>query len=190
MLILVIDEDNDRSRVLGAALGDAGHRIVATISRNDDVRRSVARFQPDMIIVDLESPYRDFVEDLMRIHEENPRPIAMFVSRDDPDVVARAIETGVSIYVAEGLDGALVRSVLRIAMQHYREFARLNDELERTRSALRERKLLERAKGVLMSKKGLTEDDAYKLLRRMAMDQNKRIADIAENVLSLADLLK
>lgn len=190
MRILVIDEDNHRSHVLGAALADAGHTIAATISRNDDVRRTVTRLQPDMIIVDLESPYRDFVEDLMRIHEENPRPVAMFVSRDDPAVVARAIEAGVSIYVAEGLDGALVRSVLRIAVQHYREHTRLNDELERTRTALKERKLLERAKGVLMSNKGLSEDEAYKLLRRMAMDQNRKIAEVAQTILSVADLLK
>lgn len=190
MRILVIDEDNDRSAVLAQALKGAGHDIVASIARNDDVRTSVARFQPDMIIVDLESPYRDFVEDLIRIHEENPRPIAMFVSRDDPAVVARAIETGVSVYVAEGLDGALVRSVLQIAMQHYRQFARLNEELEKARSQLRERKLLEKAKGLLMSSKGLNEDEAYKLLRKMAMDQNKRIGEIAENILSLASLLK
>lgn len=190
MRILVIDEDNERSRVLAEALQAAGYDIVASISKDDDVRREVARFQPDMVIVDLESPYRDFVEDLIRIHEENPRPIAMFVSRDDPAVVARAIETGVSVYVAEGLDGGLVRSVLQIAVKQYREFARLNGELEKARSALRERKLLERAKGLLMTNKGLSEDEAYRLLRKMAMDQNKRIADIAENILSLADLLK
>jgi len=187
---LVVDENPERSDVVLAGLKEAGHDVVATISKDDDLRQSIKTHQPDLIIIDLESPYRDYLEDLITINRENPRPIAMFVAQEDNTLIAEAIETGVSVYVADGLSPKMVKSILQIAIVQFGKFRKLQEELEKSKSALVERKMVERAKGLLMAHKGLTEEEAYRFLRKMAMDQNKRLAEIAESILSLAQLFK
>jgi response regulator NasT len=188
--LLVVDENPERSDVVRAGLREAGHDVVATISKDDDLRQSIKVHQPDLIIIDLESPYRDYLEDLITINRENPRPIAMFVAQEDSTLITEAIETGVSVYVADGLSPKMVKSILQIAILQFGKFRKLQEELEKSKSALVERKVVERAKGLLMAHKGLTEEEAYRFLRKMAMDQNKRLAEIAESVLALAQLFK
>jgi response regulator NasT len=188
--LLVVDENPERSDVVLAGLKEAGHDVVATITKDDDLRRSIKVHQPDLIIIDLESPYRDYLEDLITINRENPRPIAMFVAQEDSTLITEAIETGVSVYVADGLSPKMVKSILQIAILQFGKFRKLQEELEKSKSALVERKVVERAKGLLMAHKGLTEEEAYRFLRKMAMDQNKRLAEIAESVLALAQLFK
>lgn len=190
MRILLVDESSERSDRVFAALREAGYDIVAQIHKDEDLRRSIGMHDPDLVIIDLQSPYRDYLEDLKTINRETPRPIAMFVADGDPALLAQAIDSGVSVYAADGFSPKLVKSILQLVVAQFDRFKRLNDELERSKSALTERKLIERAKGLLMAHQNLSEDQAYRLLRKMAMDQNRRLADIADSILSLSHLLK
>jgi response regulator NasT len=188
--ILLVDENPERSDVVLAGLKEAGHDVIATIKKADDLRQAIKAHKPDLVIIELDSPYRDYLEDLITINRENPRPIAMFVGQDDPTIITEAIETGVSVYVAEGLSSKLVRSILQVAMSQFAKFRKLQEELEKSKSALAERKTVERAKGLLMAHKDMTEEEAYRFLRKMAMDQNRRLGEVAESVLALAQLFK
>ena len=189
MRLLVVDENPERSDVVLAGLKEAGYDVVATISKDDDLRQSIKTHQPDLIIIDLESPYRDYLENLITINRENPRPIAMFVAQEDNTLISEAIETGVSIYVADGLSPKMVKSILQIAIVQFTKFRKLQEELDKSKSALADRKVVERAKGLLMAHRHMSEDEAYKALRQLAMNQNKRLVEVAGAVLALADVL-
>lgn len=188
--ILVVDENPERSAEVVESLAAEGHEIVGRLRITDDLRQAIARHRPDIVVVDLESPYRDYLEDLIGINRENPRPIAMFVGEEDRGLSARALETGVSVYAVDGLSPKLVHSVLGIALAQFERFRGLQEELERSRTALDERKVIERAKGLLMSARGLSEEQAHKAMRKMAMDQGRKLREIAEAVLALADVIK
>lgn len=190
MRVLVVDDDADRAAVVEASLREAGAEIAAVIGVDVDLRGAIATHRPDLIIVDLASPYRDYLEDLMTINQETPRPVALLVGEEDRALMARAVRAGVSLYAVDGLSAKLVRSITETVLGQFRRFEQLNDELEKSRAALNDRKVIERAKGLLMAHRDFTEDQAYKMLRKMAMDQNKRLVDVAEAVLNMADLLK
>ena len=131
--LLVVDENPERSDVVLAGLKEAGYDVVATISKDDDLRQSIKTHQPDLIIIDLESPYRDYLENLITINRENPRPIAMFVAQEDNTLISEAIETGVSIYVADGLSPKMVKSILQIAIVQFTKFRKLQEELDKSK---------------------------------------------------------
>jgi response regulator NasT len=188
--ILVIDENPERSELVRAGLTEAGYSIVASIRPDVDLRQRIAAVEPDLIIVDMDSPQRDFLEHLFQINRETPRPIAMFVAEGEPEVIAEAVEAGVSMYAVDGLSPKLARSVLQLAMAQFGRFRDLQAELEKSRTALADRRRIEKAKGVLMGLKGFNEDQAYKALRRMAMDRNMRLADVADTVIAMESLLK
>ena len=187
MRLLVVDENPERSDVVLAGLKEAGHDVIATISKDDDLRQSIKVHQPDLIIIDLESPYRDYLEDLITINRENPRPIAMFVAQEDSTLIAEAIETGVSVYVADGLSPKMVKSILQIAILQFDKFRKLQEELEKSKSALVERKVVERAKGLLMAKEGLSEHDAFARLRKASQVSGKPLKVVAEAVVAALD---
>ena len=145
---------------------------------------------PDVIIIDLENPSRDVLEQMFQVSRIVRRPIAMFVDQSDRATIAKAIDAGVSAYIVDGLKQERVRAILDMTISRFRVFERLRAELEETKSALRERKVIEKAKGILMKSRGLDEEAAYALLRRTAMSKGKRIADIAESLVSAIDLLE
>lgn len=190
MRILVIDENPERSELVRASLSEAGYSIVASIRPDQDLRQRIAAAEPDLIIVDMDSPQRDFLEDLFQINRETPRPIAMFVAEGEPATFAEAIDAGVSIYAVDGLSPKLARSVLQLAMAQFNRFRALQAELDKSRTALADRRKIEKAKGLLMSLKGLNEDQAYKALRKMAMDRNMRLVEVADTVIAMESLLK
>jgi len=188
--ILVVDEDNDRTAALADILRNAGHTVMGTLTINDNLRQAVDSLNPDLVIVNIESPYRDYLESLVTISQERPRPVAMFVSRDDENLSAKALDTGVMVYAVDGVSPKLVQSVLQVAIAQFERFAKLDAELKKSKAALAERKAVERAKGLLMAHQGLSEEEAYKALRQMAMNQGRKLSDVAETVLGLAYLLK
>ena len=187
--VLVIDKTPGRAAILEQALLDIGHRVVAKLTGPVDLYAEVARIQPDVIIVDLQSPDRDTLEQMREINRHQPRPVVMFADDGDSRTIEQAVRAGVSAYVVDGLNGKRVRPLLDVAIARFREYQALRDELEKAKSSLAERKLVERAKGLLMKRRGCSEEEAYKALRKLAMDQNKRLAEVAENVLSVADML-
>ncbi|WP_085553931.1 ANTAR domain-containing response regulator [Azospirillum agricola] len=186
----MVDDDGERAGVVKDSLRESGAEIAAVIGVDADLRAAIQVHRPDVIIVDLASPYRDYLEDLMSINRETPRPIALLVGEEDRPLMARAVRAGVSIYAVDGLSAKLVRSIMETVSGHFHRFQTVNEELEKSRAALNDRKIVERAKGLLMAHRDLSEEQAYRTLRKMAMDQNRRLVEVAEAVLNVADLLK
>jgi two-component system, response regulator / RNA-binding antiterminator len=188
--ILLIDDNPTRAEIVEAGLRGAGYRLLARLEGTQDLPARVSELKPDVIVVSTDSPSRDAIEDMRRSTAQQPRPIALFVDRSDPATIAAAMEAGVSAYVVKGLAEDRVRSVVDVAVGHFNRYHAMREELDRARLTLLERKLIDRAKGLLMEQKGLTEEAAFKLLRKLAMNQNKRIGEIARDLVTYARLLK
>lgn len=188
--VLVIDENPARAEMLAAGLAGQECEIVARLGPDEDLVERARELHPDVIVIDMDSPRRDTLESMRAIHRDQPRPIVMFVDDDDPRLIDQAIRAGVSAYIIDGRDPKRARPILDVAIARFREQQALRDELERTRVVLHERKIVERAKGILMETRKLSEDEAYGALRKLAMDQNKRLAEVAKHLISFAKLLK
>lgn len=188
--IAVVEKDRERALMIVDGLRDAGDYEVTVIGDETGLARRLAVLAPDVVLIDLESPDRDVLEALTMATSPTARPVAMFVDRSDDGVMRSAIEAGVSAYVVGGLSRERIRPVLTAAIARFHYVARLRSELVATKAALEERKVLDRAKGMLMKAKGIDEDAAYALLRRAAMDQGKKIAEIAAALITAAELLK
>jgi response regulator NasT len=188
--ILVIDENPIRCAILQAGLREAGFANVTVLDNMTGLLDRIYVIDPDVVVIDLENPSRDVLEQMFQVSRIVKRPIAMFVDQSDRATIEAAIDAGVSAYIVDGLKKERVRPILDMTISRFRAFDAMRAELESTRSQLKERKLIERAKGLLMKTKGLDEEAAYSLLRRTAMNQNRRIGEIAESLISAYDLLK
>jgi two-component system, response regulator / RNA-binding antiterminator len=153
------------------------------------VARLIETLEPDVIIIDIESPNRDMMEHMFQLTRSVSRPIAMFVDRSDTASIEAAVDAGVSAYIVDGLKKERVKPILDMAVSRFNAFSRLQRELAEARNALEERKIIERAKGILMKMRGLSEEEAFALLRQSAMNEKKKIADIAQSVVTAAGLL-
>jgi response regulator NasT len=188
--VLIIDENLVRAAILEDGLRDCGELDVYHIREMSELLPRVAAINPDVILIDLENPSRDTLEQMFQVSRWAERPIAMFVDKSDSDSVQAAIDAGVSAYVVDGLRRERVKPVLDVTISRFNAFHRLQQELNEARSALEDRKLIERAKQILMDQNGLTEAAAYTLLRRTAMDQSRKIADLARALVTAAELFK
>ena len=188
--ILVIDEDPARRAILEAGLREAGFGNVTLVTKTTGLIEQVYAIDPDVIIIDLENPSRDVLEQMFQMSRVVKRPIAMFVDQSDRASIEAAIDAGVSAYIVDGLKKERVKSILDMTILRFRAFDALKVELESAKIALKERKVIDRAKALLMKSKGLSEEDAYALLRRAAMNQNKRMGEVAESLISAYELLK
>jgi two-component system, response regulator / RNA-binding antiterminator len=150
----------------------------------------VQRLQPDVVIVDTDSPTRDTLENLATLSSNNPRPVVVFTDDGSHGPMQRALRAGVSAYVIAGLQPERLEPVLQVAIARFEQDAALRAQLSKAEQQLAGRKLIERAKGVLMAEAGLDEDAAYKRLRKLAMDRGKRLADVAQSVIDAKDLLR
>ena len=187
--VLLIDEHADRARTLAQTLERAGCIVVAQLVGPVDLHAALQASRPDMIIVDMDSPDRDTLEDMRRINAENPRPIVMFVEEEDAASIRSAVQAGVAAYVVKGANPERIRPVLDVACARFEEYQALRSELDRMRTTLADRKSVDRAKGILMTKRGMNENEAYRTLQKMAMDQGKRLGEVARHVISVADLI-
>ncbi|MDB5570004.1 MAG: response regulator with putative antiterminator output domain [Hyphomicrobiales bacterium] len=187
--ILVIDENRIRASIIEDGLKEAGYGDVVTITEVGRLMRDIVEIDPDVIFIDLGNPNRDRLEAAFQMSKAARRPIAMFVDSSDADSIGAAVDAGVSAYVVDGLRKERVKPILDLAILRFNAFYRLQRELEETRTALAERKVIDRAKGILMKSKAISEDDAYALLRKTAMRQNRKIADVAESLVLAAGLL-
>ncbi|MCA1491398.1 ANTAR domain-containing response regulator [Sinorhizobium alkalisoli] len=190
LTILVIDENAIRASIIEAGLRDAGHSRVSVVHDVHGVGRVIERLQPDVIVIDLENPNRDLLESMFQLSRSVKRPIAMFVDRSDSSMIEAAIDAGVSAYVVDGLRQERVKPILDMAIGRFNAFSRMERELAEARSELADRKVIDRAKGILMKSRGIGEEEAYKLLRTTAMNQNRKIAEIAQSLVLAAGLLE
>lgn len=182
---MLVDQHPERSAILEQALAEAGHRVAARIEPGRNLLREVQACQPDIIIIDMESPGRDTLEQLREIGRDQPKPIILFSNKRDGDYIRQAVQVGVSAYIVDGLQRERVMPIVEVAMARFREFEALRQELLETKNQLADRKVIEKAKGVLMQRRGLSEEEAYKLLRKAAMDRNVRVAEVARTLLAL-----
>jgi two-component system, response regulator / RNA-binding antiterminator len=187
--ILVIDDNGARSSIIEAGLRDEGHSSVTVISDVTGIARRIAEIDPDVIVIDLGNPNRDMLENMFQLTRAVRRPIAMFVDSSDKASIEAAIDAGVSAYIVDGLRQERVRPILDMAISRFNAFSRMQRELEEAKSELESRKVIDKAKGILMRSKGMSEDEAYRLLRKTAMNQNRKIADIAQSLVTASAML-
>lgn len=186
--ILVIDANPDRARIVEAGLVEAGYAKVVTIQATANLAARIQAVAPDVIIIDLENPDRDTLEQMFLVSRAVRKPIAMFVDRSDQAAMAAAVEAGVSAYVVDGLKKERIQPVVEMAVMRFNAFDKLRRERDDALTALADRKLIDKAKGVLMRQKGLDEEQAYALMRKTAMKHGRRIVDIAQSVITAAEM--
>lgn len=187
--VLVVDENAVRAAIIEAGLREAGHENVTIVADVRGIAGEIAILEPDVIVIGLENPNRDMLESVFQLSRAVKRPIAMFVDRSDRDSMEAAINAGVSAYVVDGLKRERVKPILDMAISRFNAYSRLERELEDARGALQSRKIIDRAKGFLMRSRGLSEDAAYALLRKTAMNQNRKIGEVAESLVLAAEML-
>jgi len=188
--IVIVDENPIRAAILEDGLREAGHVQVVRIDEMTHLLARIYTIDPDVILIDLENPSRDVLEQMFQVSRAVKRPVAMFVDQSDRASIEAAVDAGVSAYIVGGLRKERVQNILDLCISRFNAFSRLEGELERTRSALEERKVIDRAKGILMQAKNLSEETAYALLRKTAMNENKKIAEVAQSVITAAELFK
>jgi two-component system, response regulator / RNA-binding antiterminator len=188
--IVIVDESPIRAAILEDGLREAGFAQVVRIEETTNLLARVYALDPDVILIDLENPSRDVLEQMFQVSRIVKRPIAMFVDQSDTASIQASVDAGVSAYIVDGLKKERVKNILDLCISRFNAFSRLQDELDRTKTALEERKVIDRAKGILMQAKHLTEETAYAMLRKTAMNENKKIAEVAQSVITAAELFK
>ncbi len=186
--ILVIDANPDRARIVETGLVEAGYAKVMTIQATANLTARIQAVAPDVVIIDLENPDRDTLEQMFQVSRAVQKPIAMFVDRSDQAAMAAAVEAGVSAYVVDGLKKELIQPIVEMAMMRFSAFDKLRRERDEAINALAERKVIDKAKGILMQQKSIAEDQAYAMLRKTAMKHGRRMVDIAQSVITAAEM--
>jgi response regulator NasT len=190
MRVLIIDPDEARAALVAEGLEDVRPLSVRRAATFEEVEPELARFAPDVIVIACESPERDTLESLREATDGNPRPVVMFVDRSAPGLAEAAVEAGVAAYVVDGLSPGRVRPVLEVAMRRFQLMQKLRTDLDKAKADLASRKTVEKAKGLLMKERGLEEEAAYRLLRKLAMDAGRPIGAIAADLIAFAEVLK
>jgi len=188
--ILIIDANHARAAIIQDGLREAGHANVRWLSETGNLLKQIAEIDPDVIVIDLESPNRDVLEQMFQVSRLVKRPVAMFVDQSDSASIREAMMAGVSAYVVDGLRKDRVKHILDMCVQRFDVFSRLTEELHEAKTALADRKVIERAKGILMEAKSLSEQEAYVLMRKTAMDQKRRLIEVARAIVMAASMLK
>ena len=184
MRVLLVDDEEDRAATVSAGLTAAGCTVVAVAPDATQLTRRVRESGADVIVCALDDPSRDALESMGALHRDEPRPVVVFAARGDTDQIQAALEAGVAAYVVEGLSPERVRPVIEVAILRFRAHQALRRELEEARASLAERKLIDAAKLRLMQRAKLSEPEAHKRLRRMAMERRIRLIDLAAEIMS------
>jgi len=187
--VVLVDDEAERAQLVKEALVAQGFQVAAILSTGDDLTRALAGLAADVIIADIDSPDRDTLEAMRTMTFEHARPVVMFAQDGKAETIRAAVEAGVSAYVVDGLKPERVRAVVDVAIARFQQFHALRGELEKAKTSLAERKTIEKAKGILMRRRGCDEDEAYKFMRKTAMDQKLRLIDLAHKIIEAAELL-
>lgn len=187
--ILLIDERQDRAADICAGLVTTGHQVAAVLSSAADLADAVKRIKPDVILIETDAPSRDTLEHIALMERDAPRPVVVFAREGDSSTIQRAIGAGVAAYVVEGIDPARLQPIVDVALAQFAQHQALKTELAEATRKLSDRKVVDRAKGILMKSRGLDEDAAFKALRKLAMDRGKTLAAAAQDVVEMAKLL-
>jgi response regulator NasT len=188
--ILIVDESPIRAAILEEGLRESGYCQVVHIRETASLLARIYAIDPDIILIDLANPSRDILEQMFQMSRVVKRPIAMFVDQSDTASIQASVDAGVSAYIVDGLKKQGIKHILDTCISRFNAFSRLQSELDQAKSALEERKVIDRAKGILMKLRNITEEEAYALMRRAAMNENKKIAEIAQAVLTASEMFK
>ncbi len=183
MRVLLIDDDAERAGAVKAGLEVTGCVVVAVAAEAGDLTLMVREAAADVIVCAIDDPGRDALESMRALNRDEPRPVVVFAARGEPDQIEAALEAGVAAYVVEGLSTHRVRPVIEVAIRRFRAHQALCARLEEAQATLADRVVIERAKGVLMQRRRLSEEDAYRLLRRWSMDRGEKLAHVAQQFL-------
>ncbi|WP_414645022.1 ANTAR domain-containing response regulator [Bosea sp. (in: a-proteobacteria)] len=188
--ILIVDANQVRAAIIEEGLREAGYHELIRVAGTTGLVAAIERHDPDVVVVDLENPSRDALADMFLVSRHVKRPITMFVDRSDAASIEEAVEAGVSAYIVDGLKKERLKPILQTCISRFNAFSRLQQELDEARSQLDDRKTIYRAKGIVMRLKGLSEEEAYALLRKTAMNEKRKLADIARSIITAAEVLK
>lgn len=188
--IMLVDDQAPRAALLAQALSDQGFAVVARLASAQGLLDGVRRHAPDVIIIDIDSPDRDTLDTMALLNRDAPHPVVMFTADGDSGTIQRAVQAGVSAYVAGSLQAGRVKPIIDVAIARFREYQALRNELEVTRHQLAERQRIDQAKTLLMKSRGLSEEQAYKAMRKMAMDRGQRLGEVAANILAVLNMLE
>lgn len=186
--VLLVDENSGRSAVVERALLDNGYAVVGRITTEEDIPEILNKIETDVVIYSMDSPDDEILESIQSINRHTPKPVVMFADKSDSDTISRAVKAGVSACIVDGLSNSRIKPIMDVAIARFREFQALKDELTKTKTDLADRKIIDKAKGIIMKQRNISEDDAYKALRKLAMDRNEKIADVAKNVIEVSEL--
>jgi response regulator NasT len=187
--VMLVDDTPARAAMLEQALTDCGFEVVCRMASAQGLMKQVAEHQPDVVIVDIESPDRDMLEHMTVLNQHLPKPVIMFAEQGDSNTIDRAIRAGVSAYVVDGLNPERVRSIVDVAVARFREFQALRNELQQTRTRLADRQVIDKAKALLIQHRQMNEDEAYHAMRKLAMDRSQKLVDVANDIVSVLGLL-
>lgn len=188
--ILIVDANPLRSAIIEEGLRESGLTDLVRIGATNGLVAEIERHDPDVVVIDLEDPSRDALADMLLVSRHVKRPITMFVDQSDSASIEAAVEAGVSAYIVDGLKKERMQAILQTCVSRFNAFRKLREELDEARSQLEERKVVDKAKGIVMRLKGLSEDEAYALMRKSAMNEKRKIADIARSIITAAEVLK
>lgn len=188
--VMLVDDETERAAMVEQELQAQGYTVVCRLTTTAALRHHVERVQPDIVIIDMDSPDRDTLEHMSVVNQQNPRPIVFFADKDDnPDNIRAAIKAGVSAYIVDGLKPNRVKPILDVAIARFEAFQSLRSELLQTRTELEDRKLIEKAKGMLMKHQSCDEEQAFRTLRKLAMDRSQKLVDVARSVIKVLEVL-
>lgn len=187
--IVIVDDSGLRATVLEEGLRDAGYEDIHLVPPRGAFVARIERMAPDVVLIDLGDPSRDTLEEMLTVSRALAKPIAMFVDQSDDTMIEAAIDAGVSAYVVDGLRKERVKPIINLAVRRFNAFARMQAELQEARTELADRKIIDRAKAILMATRSLSEPEAYAALRRAAMNQNKKMVDVASALITASELL-
>ncbi len=188
--ILIVDANPVRAAIIDEGLREAGFTDLVRIGATNGLVAAIETHDPDVVVIDLEDPSRDALADMFLVSRHVKRPITMFVDQSDSASIEAAVEAGVSAYIVDGLKKERMQPILQTCISRFNAFRRLREELDEARSQLEERKLVDRAKGIVMRMKNLSEDEAYALLRRTAMNEKRKLVEIARSIITAAEVFK
>lgn len=186
---MLVNYNTIESTPITTALNELEYRVLYLTAAGENTVQQIAEANPDIVVVDTSAPHEKLLQTVNEISQQSPRPIVMFSEQGDSDTIAQATQAGVSAYVLNNTQNHRIQSILDAAVARFKEMQALKLELNETRSKLDERKTIDRAKGLLMSKRALSENEAYRLLQTKAMEQNKKIGEVAKNIIAMAELI-
>ena len=186
---MLVDDSQKDVSLLKEGLQAAGYDVVEVSTSAVALLDRVAALSPDVIIIDSDSPTRDTLEQLSFVNAQQPRPIVLFTEDRDNETIQAALKAGVSAYIVAGMHPDRLQPILDVAVARFEQDRALREELKSTQDRLAERKIIERAKGLVMKQKGVDEEEAYRVMRKLAMDRNRKLLEVAQQIIDVSELL-